>query len=147
MKRAIFVLALATVLFSCGGKKDGDLSGDLVKNSNSADGKQNVDLPVMTFESTEHDFGEIMEGEKVSYSFKFKNTGKADLIISNYSVTCGCTVPDYPRTPIKPGDEGLVTVSFNSTGKHGVQHKTVTLSTNCEPNSSVISIKALVKQP
>lgn len=147
MKNTLFILMLVVVFASCGGSKNGTVSGDLVNNSNSAEGKDPSKLPIMSFETMEHDFGEIMEGEKVSFSFKFKNTGKSDLLISNYSATCGCTVPDYPRTPIKPGDDGLVTVSFNSTGKHGVQHKTVTLSTNCEPNSTVLSIKAIVKQP
>jgi uncharacterized protein DUF1573 len=83
-----------------------------------ADGK----YPVMTFEKTEHDFGSIKSGDKVQYIFKFKNTGEADLLISKASGSCGCTVPEFPKDPVKPGQSAEMKVSFNSAGKHGQQH-------------------------
>jgi len=125
---------------SSGGKDDdGKISTDLVK----MDGE----LPVMTFAETEHDFGTIVEGEKVSYVFKFKNTGASDLVISSARASCGCTVPEYPKTPIKPGEEERVTVTFDSKGKPGMNHKDVTIVTNCQPNTQLLKITVNVIKP
>src|SRR5687768_16817628 len=57
-----------------------------------------------------HDFGKITDGEKVEYSFRFKNSGKNPLIITNASASCGCTVPEKPEAPIKPGETGFIKV-------------------------------------
>lgn len=88
-------------------------------NAAAPDGKS----PVMTFDKTEHDFGTITQGDQPSYSFVFKNTGASDLIISNAVGSCGCTVPEYPKAPVKPGESGKIKVSFNSNGKNGRQQK------------------------
>ncbi|RZJ35492.1 MAG: DUF1573 domain-containing protein [Flavobacterium sp.] len=98
--------------------------------------------PEMAFASKDHDFGKINEGDKVTYSFSFENTGKADLIISDAKGSCGCTVPEYPKAPLKPGESGKIKVSFNSAGKHGMQHKTVTLKTNTAKGNEVLNITA-----
>lgn len=103
-----------------------------------ADGK----YPVIEFEKTEHDFGMIKQGDKVTYIFKFKNTGEGDLIISKAKGSCGCTVPEYPKEPVKPGTEGQIKVSFNSAGKHGKQTKSVTLMTNTEKGTERLEIHA-----
>ncbi len=88
------------------------------------------DTTSVQFPETEFAFGKINEGDKVEHIFKFKNTGSKDLIIANAWGSCGCTVPEYPKEPIKPGAEGEVKVTFNSTGKKGEQHKSVTLQMN-----------------
>ena len=132
------------MFISCG-NSDNSISTDLVNNPNSASGDVDMGkLPVFKFESEEHDFGRISDGEKVSYTFKFKNAGKSDLIISDAKATCGCTVADYPKTPVKPGQESGIVVSFNSEGRKGIQHKTVTVVANTQPNSKVLTIKAEV---
>jgi len=102
----------------------------------------NGKYPVMTFEHTEHDFGTIKEGDKVTYSFTFTNSGASDLIISNAVGSCGCTVPEYPKAPLKPGESGKIKVSFNSAGKMGRQQKTVTLAANTATGKEIITIKA-----
>ncbi|PLW91855.1 MAG: hypothetical protein C0592_13745 [Marinilabiliales bacterium] len=146
--RIISVFVLSISLAACSGNKDNDrLDPDVVHNNNTADGQISDDGPWMTFEKTEHDFGEILEGEIVSFTFKFKNTGNEDLIISSHTVTCGCTVPDYPKGAIAPGEEGQITIQFNSHGKKGVQNKSIVLATNCEPPNFSITIKAVVKEP
>jgi hypothetical protein len=101
----------------------------------------------MTFETEEHDFGTIQQGDKVSYDFKFKNTGEADLVIAQAKGSCGCTVPDYPKTPIKVGESGNIKVSFNSNGKHGETSKTVTIMCNTEEGSKILKIKANIEVP
>jgi hypothetical protein len=87
--------------------------------------------PVITFEKKSHDFGEIVQGDKVEETFKFANTGTEPLIITNVQVTCGCTVPKgWPRDPIMPGGKGELTIAFNSAGKMGKQNKVVTVVSN-----------------
>lgn len=137
-------IALAALAFtSCKPKQnaDGKLSTDLVTNPASANGDDDQEyVPVMVFEKDVHEFGKIVEGEKVSYSFKFKNTGKVDLIISDAKGSCGCTVPQWPKNPVAPGADGVIDVTFDSSGKSGMQNKTVTLITNAIPNTKVLTI-------
>ena len=102
--------------------------------------------PVMTFDKTEHDFGIIDKESKVAYTFDFKNTGEADLIITNAVGSCGCTIPEYPKDAIKPGESGKMKVSFNASGKHGKQQKTVTITTNTAQGSELLHIKAAIKE-
>ena len=128
---------------SCKSKSEsnGQVSTDLVNNPTSASGTDNSDnVPIMTLEADNHDFGKVTEGEKISYSFKFSNTGKTDLVISDAKGSCGCTVPTWSKEPIAPGASGVMDVTFDSRGKSGMQHKTVTLITNAIPNTKVLSI-------
>ncbi len=87
--------------------------------------------PSITWEKSTHDFGELVQGDKIEYTFKFKNTGTEPLIITNVQVTCGCTTPKgWARDPISPGQTGEITVGFNSLGKFGKQNKVVTVISN-----------------
>ena len=70
------------------------ISTDVVKNPASLEQKKNINHAIIEFETLEHNFGDIMEGEKLTYAFKFKNTGKSDLVITSVSSTCGCTVTE-----------------------------------------------------
>ena len=79
------------------------------------------------------DFGKVTEGEVVEFSYRFKNTGTQPLIISNAAASCGCTVPEKPEAPIKPGETGFIKVKFNSDGRVGMAHKTVTVTSNAAP--------------
>lgn len=99
------------------------------------------------FEVDEHNFGSIKQGEVVNYDFKFTNTGKEPLIIANASGSCGCTVPDWPKDPIKPGASGVIKVSFNSSGKSGMQDKTVTITSNSKTPTKVIHVKGVIIDP
>lgn len=86
--------------------------------------------PVVTFEKSTHDFGDITHGDKVEHVFKFTNTGNEPLLITNVEVQCGCTTPKWPKEPIPPGAQGELVVGFDSRGKNGAQVKTVTLVSN-----------------
>lgn len=88
----------------------------------------------ITFEKTSHNFGSFPESSpKVTCTFKFKNTGNGSLVIHQAIASCGCTVPQYPKEPIKPGESGEVTVTYNGAGKFpGHFRKTITLRTNSE---------------
>jgi hypothetical protein len=142
------ILGLAAGFVSCAPKKKDQVTPDMVNITATANGNSPAGMaPVMKFETETHDFGKITQGQVVSYAFKFKNTGGSDLTIAEAHGSCGCTVPEYPHNPIAPGEEGVINVNFNSEGKHGVQEKTVTLSTNCEPSTKVITIHAEVLTP
>jgi hypothetical protein len=106
----------------------------------ATDSVDNSNLPAFKFEKEVFDFGEIKEGEKVSYDFKFKNIGNAPLIISSATATCGCTIPEYPTEPLAPGAEGVIRVVFNSSGKPGMQNKIVSISANTNPTLTELNI-------
>ena len=147
----IVFLTVCFILPGCRNHNAGgqeDIPADLVSNPNTASGKGDRSvLPQITFEETEHDFGKILEGETVSIAFPFTNTGKSDLILAEVSTSCGCTVPSYPKTPIRPGEKGEVKVSFNSNGRRGFQSKNVLVVANTQPNTTVLRIKAQVVNP
>ncbi len=146
MKTIFSALLVLIALASCNGdKRDGLLNPNLINNPASANGKAKGDLPDMKFQNTLHDFGTINSGDKVRFSFAFTNTGKSDLIIGDARGSCGCTVPNFPTEPIAPGDTGSIQVVFNSRGKSGMQNKSITVLTNCEPATKVLTIKANVK--
>ena len=104
-----------------------------------------ADAPVMNFEQTEYDFGTVKQGEVVNHTFVFTNTGSTPLIIENASATCGCTVPDWTREPVAPGDQGQIAVQFNTAGKMGQQNPTVTVRANTQPNIVKVSMKGNVE--
>jgi Protein of unknown function (DUF1573) len=99
-------------------------------------------LPILEFETTRHHFGVIQSGEKVSYSFGFKNTGNAPLVITNAKASCGCTIPSYTKKPIQPGADGSIEVTFDSKGKSGMESKNITIVANTIPNSTILTISA-----
>jgi hypothetical protein len=101
-------------------------------------------LPAFKFERLEYDFGQIREGEKVEYTYKFTNTGEAPLIVQSVQPSCGCTAPDWSKEPIPVGGTGFVKVEFDSKAKVGVQNKIVTVVANTFPKQMVLRFKAQV---
>ena len=144
---AILVLSVC-MLTACDGSGDKDkLSTDLVTNPKTAGDASAKQAAVITFEKTEHDFGEVLQGEVVTCSFRFTNTGDAPLLISQVSSSCGCTVGDYPHEPIAPGKSGAVKATYDSKGHHGFQTRTLTVMSNTIPAKNVLVLKAKVQTP
>jgi len=150
--KKIFVLALVAISFaSCqNSAKNNTATDDTVATTTEA-GNEHAAVAtgneaVINFENGNYDFGKITQGEKVAYSYKFKNVGKSPLIILNATATCGCTVPEVPKEPIKPGDEGEIKVVFNSTGKSGMQDKVITVTSNAQPNIASLHLTGEVKE-
>ncbi len=92
-----------------------------------------------------YNFGKVTDGEKVEYSYRFKNMGKKPLIISSAIASCGCTVPEKPEEPIKPGETGFLKVVFNSAGRVGPVHKDVTVVSNAYPRFPVLQLTGEVE--
>lgn len=148
--RNFFLIIFLLAIFSCQNQhaESGKLPSDLVNNPKSATGTDNEKpAPVISFEKTEHDFGRVIQGEKITYNFKFKNTGTGDLIITRVSASCGCTAPAFTRDPVKPGDNGVVRVTFDSENRMGFQNKIVTVVSNSQPANQNLRIKAQVIVP
>lgn len=98
----------------------------------------------IVFEEELFDFGELPEGPKVETEFVFTNTGSEPLIISNAKGSCGCTVPSWPKTPIAPGETGVIKVVYNTARRPGNFTKTITLTSNADTPSKVIKIRGSV---
>ena len=150
MRKIVIAASILACLISCdNGNNEAEVTTDLINNPNSAS-TETVDednQPFFEFVEEVIDFGTITQGETVSTNFKFRNVGKKDLIISSAQGSCGCTVPEWPKEPIKPGGEGVIAVTFNSNGKQVLQNKTVTLVANTIPNTKVIALKGEVIVP
>ncbi len=148
MKKVIISIALITSCF-VGCKKsespvDNKGTDSNPKPTNIEAPKDTVNLPIITFEQADFDFGTIKQGELVKHVFKFTNTGKAALIIDQAVASCGCTVPKWPKDPIKPGESGEIYAEFNSAGKQGVQKKTISIKANTNPDQTVITLTGKV---
>jgi hypothetical protein len=148
----LLFLFVAPVLISggCSSKdrksEDVQLPGNLVTNPGAAGKGSDVRSARVVFAKDDHDFGVVREGEKVFWNFRFTNEGNAPLVINRVKADCGCTVPEFPRTPIEPGEEGRIKVTFDSKGRMGRQVKRVTVISNSERPSHILSISALVEK-
>lgn len=154
MKRTLIICTICLIsifLVACGEKNnsEGFTTAD-VHNPMTAEGLSKKDaekMPVLTFENLEYDFGRVIKGEKLSYSFKFKNTGKSNLIISSARSSCGCTTSTPPQAPIRPGESGEIGVTFDSKNQHGEVNKMVVVSANTYPVQTTLRLKATVVEP
>jgi len=140
----VIVFTISFLLTSCNADPSKKIKSENVESSQK---RVNAvfDYPTIEFDKTNHDFGEIRDGDIVETVFTFTNSGSSDLKILNASGSCGCTVPEYPKdTPIKPGESSVIKVKFDSSNKPGMQRKTVTLVTNTSKGKELINIKAFV---
>jgi hypothetical protein len=164
---AIAMVAIAVALFA--GKDDAASSSPVVAaNTSTSQPAANTDpntapasfdplaqnaAPVdntpkttVTFEKYEHDFGNIKQDSENPYVFKFTNTGTEPLIIESATGSCGCTVPDYPKHPIAPGETSEIKVEYKPGKQENAQTKTVTVIANTEPKETQLRIKANVQK-
>ncbi|HEX4888298.1 MAG TPA: DUF1573 domain-containing protein [Luteibaculaceae bacterium] len=143
MKKLIFLSMLALAMTACKSEgQDGEITTDIIKNPATVDPDE---LPVITFKEERIDFGTIQEGDKVTKTFEFENTGKSELVLSGVSAACGCTVPNnWPRQPIAPGETGRIEVTFNSQGKPGQQVKQIVVTANTNPANTTIALAGFV---
>lgn len=141
---AAFALS-ANVFISCGnGDASKKINKDNLEDAKNRDEEMKGSAATASFDRAVHDFGTVTEGEIVETSFQITNSGETDLIITDAQVTCGCTVPVWPKKPIKPGETESIEVKFNTNGKPNRQKKVVTLITNTESGRELLTIEGMV---
>ncbi|SNR31622.1 DUF1573 domain-containing protein [Lutibacter flavus] len=141
---AVCVLLMSIAFFSCKENASSKVNTSNLESAKERDAVINLGSAIIEFDKTEYDFGEVTEGDLVEGSFEVTNTGKVDLIITSAKATCGCTVPDWPKEAIKPGESGEIKFTFNSRGRVGKQSKSITLKTNTEKVTETVRIKGTV---
>ncbi|MDD7915972.1 DUF1573 domain-containing protein [Polaribacter ponticola] len=148
MKKITILFAFiicANVFVSCA-----DSNAKTKINKGNLDKAKSRDLEIkkgtasISVDNNEYDFGTVNEGDIVEKTFLVTNSGKTDLVITDARVTCGCTVPAWPKAPIKPGETKEVKVKFNTASKRNRQRKNITLITNTESGREVLTLKGMV---
>ncbi len=142
MKRCITALFFITFIFSCNirhTKNNSDVAASLTPAAFT-------DTTQVQVIDSAYDFGSVTDGEKVEYSYRFKNVGKKPLIVSSAVASCGCTVPEKPEEQVKPGETGFIKVVFNSKGRQGDVHKEITVTSNAYPKFPVLHLTGIVTE-
>ena len=136
MKYVLF-FALSFTMLSCNTKRKDAISNDteaLKEKYAKQRAEASKDTTTVLIIDEVYNFGQVTDGDKVEYSYRFVNSGKKPLVIDNASASCGCTVPERPEQPIMPGDTGFIKVVFNSSGKVGSVEKNITVKANVLPS-------------
>ncbi|TAH26050.1 MAG: DUF1573 domain-containing protein [Cytophagales bacterium] len=145
--RIILSIAIVSLLFACDTKNESNnalkIEAQQVESGQTqivSDTNTKQATTKIEFVETAHDFGVIDEGKEVEYDFKFKNTGNLPLVISDAKASCGCTIPEWTKEPVQPNAEGKLKVKYNSTGKEGKIHKTVSVYANTNPELTTLDL-------
>lgn len=104
----------------------------------------NPNAAKIIFKEESYNFTEVPEGPQVTHEFKFTNTGKEPLILTNVRASCGCTTPSWPKEPILPGKDGAILVTYNTQGRPGAFNKSITITSNADTPDKIIYIKGEV---
>ena len=132
MRAAVLAILIGSFLFSC------------TENESRHTGSSSMQIPkdsslfttIKWLDSTERDFGNIPEGQKLEVAYRFLNSGTKPLIIARVQPSCGCTVAEQPEEPVLPGKEGVIKASFNSEGRIGINHKKIYVIANTRGTES-----------
>ena len=137
------LLALIGALLSCGGQNGSEQPQAAAQPQTG----QDIDnKPVIVFDTLIHDFGTIIEGERVVCYFDYRNEGGSDLIINSVEASCGCTTPDWSKEPLESGEKETLAIIFDASGRSGEQHKLVTVRTNASNQVVQLTIRANVNK-
>lgn len=149
LKNILILFAVATFVLGCNNNQNqGSIPADVVNNPLTASGEKSTKgTPRITLTTSVHDFGKVIEGEKITFAFKFSNSGTSNLLISDVKSSCGCTVPEFTKEPIKPNEKGIIKVTFDSSNRKGFQNKIITIVSNTIPSTTELKIKAQVVVP
>jgi Protein of unknown function (DUF1573) len=140
MNKLIAALFLTCIIFSCNIRNTKNETDVQAANP----GPHFTDSTTVQMIDSAYNFGKVSDGEKVEYSYRFRNTGKNPLIVSSAVASCGCTVPEKPEEPIMPGETGFLKVVFNSKGRVGDVHKEITVTSNAYPRFPVLELTGQV---
>jgi len=147
MKKVILAIGMFAFIGLTSMAQSSAGSAAIKPNSTPAQAASKDDSANFKFEVEEVNFGTITQGDTVHRVFNFTNTGAQPLIITEAHGSCGCTQPQYSKEPIKKGEKAKIEVTFNSTGKMGIQDKTITISSNAKGGQHVLHLKGTVEAP
>jgi hypothetical protein len=146
-----FLISVFNFLFlSCGNNSSHGLSVADIKNPAKPEGvdkQQQANMPEILFDNLTYDFGKVIQGEILSYTFHFKNVGKSSLLISSIEASCGCTTSSPPKAPVKPGEKGEISITFDSKYKNGETISYLLVIANTYPSNTMLTVKAHVITP
>ena len=145
MKKLFLTLTITSlvVFTSCKENAAEKINQENVSKAAERD-SQSIVFPNISFDKTEHDFGQIMNGTPVETTFYYTNTGKSPLVVTDIKSTCGCTVPQgWSKEPLMTGASSQFSVKFNGKGANKTS-KTITLTTNTEKGLEQVKITAFI---
>src|SRR5690606_5707480 len=149
MKKVLLYSLVSLFVVSCGTNASDNTEQNVSSESASVHPTEvsidTANAPIITISNDTFDFGVAKEGEKVSHEFEFTNDGNTPLIISSVNASCGCTTPNYPKQPIKPGERSKIEVVFDTKNQPGMQHKVITMFSNAHPSRTLFHLKGEVK--
>lgn len=162
MNKAIITVgllfALGLSISSCGNGTKTEADAQATENSVANNGDNTAPYPpqstteeavenptTLSWNKMEHDFGKVKKESQNNYEFTFKNTGSNPLVINSAKGSCGCTVPEYPKEPVMPGDEAKIVITYTAGTAAGETEKLVTIDANTEPRTTTLKIKANVQ--
>lgn len=146
LQSVVALLIVSVLAISCNSSANTNANNASVEiDATESDVTKTTGFALVEAENDTYDFGVIEEGEKVTHEFVFTNTGTAPLIINSVRASCGCTTPNYPKEPIKPGEQSKIEVVFDSSNQPGMQHKVITMLSNTEESQTIFHLKGQVK--
>lgn len=140
MKKYILFLFVSATIVSCDVRRKDKIADDSEAQRALA---LKYSTTVQIIDSS-YNFSPVTEGQKVIYNYRFKNTGSKPLVIVKAEASCGCTVPQKPDKPILPGETGFIKVAFDSKGRVGEAHKTITVTSNAKPEFPPLTLTGKV---
>ena len=143
VKKGLLFLIVSLIFISCDVRRKDKIADDAFKQNEQAL-KDSTSVEII---DALYNFGKVVDGDKVEYNYRFRNTGNKPLVIINASASCGCTVPQKPEKPILPGEIGFIKVVFDSRGRIGETHKSITVTSNAHPGFPELKLEGeVVKQ-
>jgi hypothetical protein len=143
VKKGLLFLIVSLIFISCDVRRKDKIADDAFKQNEQAL-KDSTSVEII---DALYNFGKVVDGEKVEYNYRFRNTGNKPLVIINASASCGCTVPQKPEKPILPGEIGFIKVVFDSRGRIGETHKSITVTSNAHPGFPELKLEGeVIKQ-
>jgi hypothetical protein len=151
MRRLLIFLILALV--ACQNSEEPSVKAErtssldeFIRIPTTPDGKiSKEEMAIADFDHISYNFDTIIQGEKISHEFRFQNTGAVPFVIADVSSSCGCTIPEYEEKPVPPGETGTIKAVFNSEGRKGEQHKTISIYANTIPNPIELRLEGYVQ--
>lgn len=149
IKNIGIIALLFMVWWGCGSTEtDRTVDSSVLDNPATLRDEKVKKMPEITFEEYEYKAGTISQGEVLNYTYKFKNTGNAPLVLSSVSASCGCTIAkNYPKGKIFPGEEGEIAVEFDSDNKWGDMNVVITVASNAIPSVTQLFIRTHIVVP